>query len=162
MRRLREAVEKLSTKEVRAVEQGGSVMQEGVELKAEDLIISRITAPGAEASASSGKVTVVLDTALTPELRQEGLAREFVNRVQKTRKDLDFDVADRIVLRYMSANPNLLMAIDDFRAYVARETLAVDVAEVKSESELKSDSGKPVAHEIEGRAVVIALTRIQG
>src|SRR5262249_43964266 len=151
MRKLREEVEKLSTKELREVEMGGSVVRENIELRGADLIISRITAPGADASASSGRVTVVLDTALTPELRQEGLARGVVNRVQKTRKDLGFDVADRIVLRFMTANPNLQMAIDDYRSYVARETLAVEVEEVKSEADLKQDAGTPVAHEIEGR-----------
>src|SRR5690606_19447134 len=47
-----------------------------------------------------GPVTVALDTTLTDELRKEGLAREFVNRVQNLRKAAGFDVSDRIVVTF--------------------------------------------------------------
>jgi isoleucyl-tRNA synthetase len=49
---------------------------------------------------TDGSLTVALDTALTDELIDEGLAREFVNRVQNLRKDSGFEVTDRICIRH--------------------------------------------------------------
>ena len=48
--------------------------------------------------AIDGQTTVALDTTVTDDLREEGLAREFVNRIQNLRKDLEFEVTDRITL----------------------------------------------------------------
>jgi isoleucyl-tRNA synthetase len=63
-----------------------------------------------------------LDTILTPELVQEGQAREFVRRVQDLRKQADFDIADRIRL-YVQATPGLAQAIRLHQEYITGETL---------------------------------------
>jgi isoleucyl-tRNA synthetase len=70
-----------------------------------------------------------LKTDLTPELVREGLAREFVRRVQDLRKQADFDIADRIRL-YVTATPGLRQAIHEHRDYILGETLAVELHEV--------------------------------
>ena len=63
---------------------------------------------------------------LTPELVREGLAREFVRRVQDLRKTADLDVADRIRV-YVTATPGLKEAIQVNRDYVTAETLTVEM-----------------------------------
>ncbi|MBN1200434.1 MAG: isoleucine--tRNA ligase [Anaerolineae bacterium] len=69
-----------------------------------------------------------LSTELTIELIQEGLAREFVRRVQTLRKDADFDISDRIAVAYQ-ASENLRGAIQAFTEYIQRETLADTLVE---------------------------------
>jgi isoleucyl-tRNA synthetase len=76
--------------------------------------------------ASEGAYLAALVTELTPELVEEGLAREFVRRVQDLRKQADLDIADRIQL-YYEATPGLQKAIDSFRGYVMGETLTVQM-----------------------------------
>jgi isoleucyl-tRNA synthetase len=63
-----------------------------------------------------------LVTDLTPELVQEGLAREFVRRVQDLRKTADLDVADRIDL-FVEASPGLRSAVEAHKDYITTETL---------------------------------------
>ncbi len=165
MRALQEKVRALSTDEIRFFEGGGGKAIEGIELTAADLLIERKTKAGIKGAASSGQVTIVLDTHLTRELQLEGLAREFVNRVQKLRKDSQFEVQDRIVVHYMTACPRIALALTDHRDYVMRETLAVEMIEVRNESELLvtgSSTRLPVAQEIDDKTVIISLTRLQG
>ena len=63
-----------------------------------------------------------LVTELTPELAQEGLAREFVRRVQDLRKSAELDVADRIEL-FVDASAGLRSAIEAHKEYITAETL---------------------------------------
>ncbi|HYM20028.1 MAG TPA: isoleucine--tRNA ligase [Candidatus Kapabacteria bacterium] len=69
-------------------------------------------------------VTVALDTHITNELRGEGLAREFVNRIQNLRKDSGFEVTDRITIALGSAPDLLRNAISAHEDYIKQETLA--------------------------------------
>jgi isoleucyl-tRNA synthetase len=89
--------------------------------------------------ASEGAITVALDTELDDELISEGLAREFVNRVQTLRKDSGLDVTDRIRLVYDTA-VELASALESQREYVMSETLAVELvggtADAMSEVEI--------------------------
>jgi isoleucyl-tRNA synthetase len=78
------------------------------------------------AVATDGAYLAALVTELTPELVREGLAREFVRRVQDLRKTADLDVADRIRV-YVTATPGLKEAIEANRDYVTTETLTVDL-----------------------------------
>lgn len=78
--------------------------------------------------ASEGPYLAALLTELTPELAQEGLAREFVRRVQDLRKQAGFDIADRIHL-YLQASPGLAQAIAAQRGYIMAETLALSLTE---------------------------------
>ena len=64
-----------------------------------------------------------LDVRITPELAQEGLAREVVRRIQTLRKDADFDISDHIEVVY-EADGNLATAISQFADYIKGETLA--------------------------------------
>ena len=73
--------------------------------------------------ASKGKLTVALDITVTPELAAEGIAREFVNRIQKIRKDSGFELTDRILVQVM-APVSLTDALANFKTYICAEILA--------------------------------------
>jgi isoleucyl-tRNA synthetase len=79
------------------------------------------------AVAEEGAYVAALVTNLTPELVQEGLAREFVRRVQDLRKSADLDVADRIHL-FVEASDGLRSAIEEHRDYITTETLTSSLA----------------------------------
>ncbi|MBR4170296.1 MAG: isoleucine--tRNA ligase [Kiritimatiellae bacterium] len=76
--------------------------------------------------ASAGDVVIALETALTPALVQEGLAREFVSRVQNLRKESDFDVVQRIVVT-ADCDEELRAAVEAFADYCKGETLADEI-----------------------------------
>ncbi len=92
---------------------------------AADLLISRNPKEGL-AVASEGEIVVALETALTPELLREGLAREFVSRVQNLRKQHDFEVSDRIHVTFR-ASEALREALSEHRKTVMEEVLALDL-----------------------------------
>ena len=78
---------------------------------------------------SEGGITVALDTELSPELLSEGMAREFVNRVQNLRKDSGFDVTDRIGIFISTESRDLLEAVRVHTSYIQQETLAESISE---------------------------------
>jgi isoleucyl-tRNA synthetase len=73
--------------------------------------------------ANKGTLTVALDITITPELEQEGYAREFVNRIQKIRKDSGFELTDRIEVKVAASN-GLKNSLAQFKAYICAEILA--------------------------------------
>jgi isoleucyl-tRNA synthetase len=105
------------------------------------------------AVAEEGAYVAALVTDLTPELVQEGLAREFVRRVQDLRKKADLDVADRIKL-FVIASPGLREAIEISREYVTAETLTVDLKYASPPSGAIS-----VEDEFDGEKVSIGLEK---
>jgi isoleucyl-tRNA synthetase len=101
-----------------------------IELLPEDVEIVPVDIPGWKV-ANSGSLTVALDIKLTDELRNEGLAREVVNRIQTIRKDRGFDVTDRILVR-IQENSALDTAIKNNLSYICSETLTSDLQVVNS------------------------------
>ena len=81
--------------------------------------------------ATAGSLLVALDIHITPELRQEGIARELVNRIQNIRKDNDYDITDRIQIR-LQAQPALKAAVTANEAYIKNETLTDSISFVES------------------------------
>ena len=77
--------------------------------------------------ASEGPLTVALDIEVTPRLRQEGLARELVNRIQNLRKNSGFEVTDRIHTEVFAADPLLEDALAAFGSYVQAQTLSLSL-----------------------------------
>lgn len=86
----------------------------------------RQNARGGYVVAEEGGYLAALKTDLTPELVREGLAREFVRRVQDLRKSAGLDISDRIVVRY-TASPTLAESVAAFADYITGETLCVDL-----------------------------------
>jgi len=106
---------------------------EAVEVSSDDVTITAEDVPGWSV-ASNGRLTVALDVTLTPELQAEGTVREFVNRLQKLRKDAGLSVTDRINVDIAGeeALTSLLIAQN---AYIRAEILASDIRVVQDISE---------------------------
>ena len=98
---------------------------EGIEITADDVLVTRSPKEGLVV-ASEGAVVVGLETALTPELIAEGLAREFVSHVQSMRKEADFEVTQRIALT-VEADDEMRSALEAHAQYVKGETLALSL-----------------------------------
>lgn len=89
-----------------------------VEILSEDI-------PGLQA-ASDGKLTVALDITITESLRNEGIARELVNRIQNIRKDKGFEVTDKIEVKIQS-HPGIINSVSENKKYICAEILATSL-----------------------------------
>lgn len=98
---------------------------EAVELEPSDVQIERKVKEGL-AAGNEGELTVALDTALNDDLLQEGLAREIVNKINSMRRDMEFQVTDRIRIT-MQTTPRVEACFAKYREMISHETLAVDV-----------------------------------
>lgn len=105
------------------------INDEAVELTLAEVEITSEDIPGWSV-ASKGPLTVALDINITPELEDEGNAREFVNRIQKIRKDSGFDVTDRIDVKVAASN-GIAASLSKFNNYICAEILA-DTLEITS------------------------------
>jgi len=76
--------------------------------------------------ASKGNLTVALDITVTDELKQEGIARELINRIQNIRKESGFEVTDKINI-YLEKNELVEKAVERHKNYITSQTLALDV-----------------------------------
>ena len=76
--------------------------------------------------ATEGSITVALDITITQELKEEGIAREFINRIQNLRKDSGFEVNDRISLKILQ-HSEINEAIIKNKNYICSETLATEL-----------------------------------
>jgi isoleucyl-tRNA synthetase len=95
-----------------------SILLADVEILAEDV-------PGWQVT-SMGNLTVALDITLTEELIQEGISRELVNRIQNLRKDLNFEVTDKINVRIQN-HPYITLAVQNNLTYICAEILATSL-----------------------------------
>ena len=76
--------------------------------------------------ANEGNITIALDVTITEELKQEGIARDIVNRVQNIRKSRDYDITDKINLVF-APNADTDAAINAYSDYIARQVLATSI-----------------------------------
>ena len=106
-------------------------------ITADDITVTTVNKPGLVAC-TEGDMTIALETTITEDLLYEGLAREFVNRVQNMRKDAGFEVTDRIQI-YTQASPNMSKAIDNQSQYIKMETLCEDIKLGKLDGSFKKD-----------------------
>ncbi len=120
-----------------------SILSSDVEIIAEDV-------PGWQV-ANLGKLTVALDVTLTDELKQEGISRELVNRVQNLRKSSNFEVTDKINVR-LSRQPVIAEAVKNNLTYICAEILASDI-----QFDDVQEGEKTV---IDDNEILIAITKI--
>jgi isoleucyl-tRNA synthetase len=111
-----------------------TVEGEEIELLLEEVLISSQDIPGWSVASDQG-VTVALDVTLTEELKQEGIARDLVNRIQNLRKDLGLEVQDKITLLVSDSNPLVNASIALFGGYIQEETQALSLSVVNLEGE---------------------------
>lgn len=139
-----------------AAGQGFSVEADGMtfDLTPESVLVDA-KAPEGVAAAEDAGYLVAFDTALTPELLREGLARDLVRAIQEARKSAGFEVQDRIQLA-LDVQGDVLEAAQDWRDFIAGEVLAVQV----SFGPMGVDLGEHHAADVEGGRV--ALRRVEG
>jgi isoleucyl-tRNA synthetase len=105
------------------------VNQEPIILSIQEVDITSEDIPG-WVVANKNALTVALDVTVTPELANEGNAREFVNRIQKIRKDNGYDLTDRILVKVANV-PSLADSLTQFNDYICAEILADSIELVK-------------------------------
>lgn len=134
MKAIAAAVQQFTQDDIFKLErEGGYALQLGeaqVLLQLEDVDILSEDIPG-WLVASQGKLTVALDIQLTDELIDEGIARELVNRIQKLRKDSDFEVTDQIEVE-LQYHEIVKGAVDRFKPYICSQILATSFELVAS------------------------------
>ncbi len=118
-----------------------------------DEVEVRITPREGYAVAESGGYMVAVTTDIDEDLRVEGMAREFVRRVQNLRKKADLHVTDRIRL-YVAGGENLRQVLDRWGDYVQQETLAVEVVEGVPDGVVRE------AFRLDGEEVTIGLEKV--
>ena len=156
MKNINMAITELTRQEIADFERSGSHKMnfDGKEviLTTEDVEIISEDIPGWQV-ANDGRLTVALDITVTDELRYEGIAREFVNRIQNIRKESGFDVTDKITV-LIEDHKLIREAVRRHSAYIGSQTLAKKVAVV---SDLSDDNVREV--EINEMVVKISVTR---
>jgi isoleucyl-tRNA synthetase len=148
-------IEKFTSEQIHSLEKGKTIEVAGHSVTFDDIEIRRTKHEHIEVETGS-EMTVALDTTITRELRNEGLAREFVNRVQNLRKDTGLEVADRIRIACESDNKELIGAIAQFSDYIKSETLALDLSSGKMTDDSKSEKC-----EIEYIPIAIVIEKIK-
>ncbi len=120
----------LTTEQIASLEKEGKIDVQGYEITLNDVEISTKDIPGWTVT-SDGKTTVALDLTLTDELKSEGIAREFINRIQNLRKDKDFELTDRISITLEESTP-FLSDIKKNEEYISSEVLSNKIEIVSS------------------------------
>lgn len=119
-----------TAEQISTLEKEGKIDVQGYEITPEDVEISTKDIPGWTVT-SDGKTTVALDLTLTDELKSEGIAREFINRVQNLRKEKDFDLTDRIIIS-LEENAPFIDDIKKNEEYISSEVLSNKIEIVSS------------------------------
>jgi isoleucyl-tRNA synthetase len=122
---------------------------EGVEITIDDVVVRRSPKQGMIV-ANEGAIVVGLETALTPALISEGIAREFVSQVQNLRKEAGYSVSDRVNV-VIQADDEVVAALDEHREYVTSELMADSL----TTGEVSAEPG-----DLNGHQVKISVERI--
>ena len=124
------AIAGLEAEQISQLEKEGKFEIQGYEITLDDVEISTKDIPGWTVT-SDGKTTVALDLTLTEELKSEGIAREFINRIQNLRKEKNFDLTDRITI-FLEENSPFLEDIKKNEQYISSEVLSNKIEIVSS------------------------------
>lgn len=148
-------IKELKNDSIKLMEKNGSLIANidgnDLEISIEDIEIQSEDIEGWLVATENG-ITVALDTTLDSELINEGIAREFVNRIQNLRKDTGLEVTDRITISYSSSDI-IKQSIDLMNVYVCSETLSDAVI-------FKSDLSDATDVELNDENVKISISKV--
>ncbi|MFB9843660.1 isoleucine--tRNA ligase [Mucilaginibacter ginsenosidivorans] len=153
MKAVADAITNFSQDDITRLETEGSigildakyqVLATEVEIIAEDV-------PGWQV-ANMGKLTVALDVNISEELKEEGISREFINRVQNLRKEKGLEVTDKINVNYGAGSPVIIKAIENNLSYICAEILAERIV-------LDNQLGEGDTVQIDGNEILIFITK---
>ena len=122
MKAVASEIQNFSSEQIANLEKEGKTIVAGHEITLNDVEILAKDIPGWTIT-SEGKITVALDLTITDELKSEGIAREFINRVQNLRKDKGFDLMDKITIQLENSCP-FKNQIEENLEYISSEVLA--------------------------------------
>ena len=155
MKEITAAINSLTQQEINELERRDrhvfSLPSGEVEIASADVEISMEDIPG-QLVASEGRLTVALDITITETLRREGIARELVNRIQNIRKEMRFEVTDKIDV-IIESTPDTEAAMTDFRNYVASQTLCRNI-------ELTTSPADAIEVEMDKSSLKIAVKKV--
>ncbi|MBI5272623.1 MAG: isoleucine--tRNA ligase [Chlamydiia bacterium] len=144
MPQVQKIVQEFDRQQIQSLKNGHRVQivvgTETIELEAEDVQIERKVKEGL-AAGNAGELTVALDTTLDDALLIEGIARELVNKINTTRREMDLEVTDRIEIRLQTTS-RVQEAFKRHKDYVMHEVLATDVQFVPCEGSLWDINGE--------------------
>ena len=130
MKAVAAAITSMSQQEIASLEKNGNITLNidgnDAVIEAVDVEIISEDIPG-WLVANEGNITIALDVTITEELKQEGIARDIVNRVQNIRKSRDYDITDKINLVF-APNADTDAAINAYSDYIARQVLATSIS----------------------------------
>jgi len=141
-------ISELEEKGFRKIQAG----DETIEISMDDVEVTTEDIPGWTV-ATDGNLTIALDIHITEQLKQEGIARELINKIQNIRKESNFSVTDRIRLQ-IRKNDTINDAVINFKKYICDQTLA---AELK----LMDHLVRTEAREVEVEADVVTWINIE-
>jgi len=141
-------ISSLDDRAVAAIIQGGTIEVLGRQIGLDDLVVARDPREGVVV-ASGDRLSVALDTTLTPELEREGMAREVVKVIQGLRRDDGLDVSDRILVRWETGDAALAAAIEDHTEWVAGEVLAASLEPGATSGTVVEVLGSPLTLDID-------------
>jgi len=116
----------------------------------------KVTTETPEGAVEDGGYVVVLDTEMTPELVNEGLAREVIRRIQNLRKTADFELNDHIDVVYTDATDGVKTALEQFGDYISGETLADSLTSGDLSDDFTSETV-----ELKGESLKIGVKRVE-
>ncbi|SKB58773.1 isoleucine--tRNA ligase [Dyadobacter psychrophilus] len=130
MKEVAAAISAMDEVAIKEIEKNGSITLNGaaspLEIALTDVEIHAEDVPG-WLVASEGGLTVALDITITDELRLEGIARDFVNRVQNLRKDSGYEVTDKIKITLQDNDALLASAVTANKDYICQEVQALEL-----------------------------------
>ena len=149
-------IKDLDTKVISDFEKNGKfdllIDSETISIDSSEIEIVRTGLHGWSVESENG-LTVALDTKISDALKNEGIAREFVNRVQNMRKEADFDVTDRIAI-YCKTIETIQKAIKSMENYICDETLSLEL-----HFEESADADYTKTWDIDSEEVIIGIKR---
>jgi isoleucyl-tRNA synthetase len=135
-----------------SIAQGHNVELAGHELLPNEVLVTTVEREGFASAQEAGYI-VVLDTEITPELRDEGLAREIVHRIQNLRRDAGFDISDRITT-YWQSDEDVRLVLAAHEEYIRSETLSLALVEGAPPAGAHSEE-----QSVDGHALTLGVQR---
>ena len=146
----------MSQKEIAELEKNGSFTFENLTgspvITFDDVEIIPEDIPG-WLVANDGNVTVALDVTVTPELKNEGMARDLINRIQNIRKASDFEITDKVSVE-LTPTESVKEALSQFADYISAQVLA---DEIRLEDLVPGDGVTEL--DIDGEKILARVTR---
>ena len=134
---IKELIDDLDSETIEKFQTSGSLQLNDTLFGKDDILVFREAMEGTNAI-SDRFISIDMDCSLNEELISEGLAREVVNRIQKSRKDSGFNVSDRVNVT-VNSNARLLKSISLHQEYIKRETLTVNLKISEKPEDIKFD-----------------------